>query len=58
MKVFAIVYEKSATGWGAYVPDLLGLGVAADTFEAADKLIREGIEFHLEGMALYGDSAG
>jgi predicted RNA binding protein YcfA (HicA-like mRNA interferase family) len=30
---YLVVYEKSATGWGAYAPDLLGLGVAAATLD-------------------------
>ncbi len=30
---YLVVYEKSPTGWGAYVPDLPGLGVAATTLE-------------------------
>ena len=50
-----MIYEKSESGWGAYVPDLPGLGVAADSLEEVKKLIREGIEFHLEGMKLHGE---
>ena len=26
---YLVIYEKSAEGWGAYAPDLPGLGVAA-----------------------------
>jgi predicted RNase H-like HicB family nuclease len=55
MKRFAVLYERSVTGWGAYVPDLPGLGVAAPTIEEVKKLIREAIEFHLEGMKAHGD---
>jgi len=55
MKRFAVIYEPSQGGWGAYVPDLPGLGVVADTLDEVKKLIREGIEFHLEGMKLHGD---
>ena len=55
MKQFAVIYEKSVSGWGAYVPDLPGLGVAAPTIEEVKKLIREGIEFHLEGIKAHGD---
>jgi predicted RNase H-like HicB family nuclease len=50
------IYEKSATGWGAYAPDLPGLGVAAKTLDEAKDLIREAIEFHLEGMRQHGDA--
>ena len=47
---YAIVIEKGATSYGAYVPDLPGCVAAADTREEAVRLIREAIEFHLEGM--------
>lgn len=50
MKEYAAVFEKTATGWSAYVPDLPGLGVAAQTLEEAEQLLREGIEFHLQGL--------
>jgi predicted RNase H-like HicB family nuclease len=50
MKEFAVVIEKAANGWSAYVPDLPGLGVAAATIEETERLIREGIEFHIEGL--------
>jgi predicted RNase H-like HicB family nuclease len=50
MMQYAVVFEKTSTGWSAYAPDLPGLGVAAATIEEAETLIREGIEFHLEGL--------
>ena len=52
---YLIVYEKSATGWGAYAPDLPGLGVAGATLDEVKQLIREAIDFHLEGMRQHGD---
>ena len=52
---YLVVYEKSPTGWGAYVPDLPGLGVAAATLEEVKELIREAVEFHVEGMREHGD---
>lgn len=50
MMQYAVVFEKTSTGWSAYAPDLPGLGIAAATIEEAETLIREGIEFHLEGL--------
>ena len=50
MKEYAAVFEKTSNGWSAYAPDLPGLGVAAETFEETEKLLREGIEFHIEGL--------
>jgi len=50
MMQYAVVFEKTSTGWSAYAPDLPGLGVAASTFEETERLIKEGIEFHIEGL--------
>lgn len=55
MKQYAVVFEKTATGWSAYAPDLPGLGVAGTTFEETQQLIREGILFHIEGLMTDGD---
>lgn len=52
---YLVVYEKSASSWGAYVPDLPGLGVAATTLDKVKELIREALEFHIEGMREHGD---
>ncbi len=52
---YLVIYEKSETGWGAYAPDLPGLGVAGETLAEVKSLIREAIEFHLEGMRQQGD---
>lgn len=50
MKEYAVVFEKTSNGWSACVPDLPGLGVAADSYGKTETLIREGIEFHIQGM--------
>ena len=47
---YAIVIERSSNGFGAYVPDLPGCVTAAETEAEVRELIREAIEFHLEGM--------
>ena len=52
---YVVVYEKSASGWGAYVPDLPGLGAAGTTLEKVKQLIRQAMDFHLEGMREHGD---
>jgi predicted RNase H-like HicB family nuclease len=52
---FAVVFEVTETGWSAYAPDLLGLGVAGGTLEETEQLIREGIEFHIEGSRADGE---
>ena len=52
---YAVIFEKSRTGYGAYVPDLPGCVAAAAALEETDKLIREAIEIHLEGMREDGE---
>ncbi|MFZ1321471.1 MAG: type II toxin-antitoxin system HicB family antitoxin [Ignavibacteria bacterium] len=51
---YTIVIEKSKTGFGAYVPDLPGCVAVAKTKQEVKELIKDGIEFHLEGMKLNG----
>ena len=49
-KRYAIVIEKSVTGFSVYVPDLPGCIAVAENFEEAKCLIQEAIKLHLEGM--------
>ncbi len=50
MKRYAVVLENAGTNWAAYVPDLPGCVATGDTKEETEQLIREAIQFHLEGM--------
>lgn len=50
MKDYLVIYEKAGKNWSAYVPDLPGCVAAGDTREEVARLIREAIEFHIEGM--------
>jgi predicted RNase H-like HicB family nuclease len=52
---YAVVIEKGETSFGAYVPDLPGCVAVGETREEALTLIREAIEFHLEGMREDGE---
>lgn len=47
---YAIVIEPSESGFGAYVPDLPGCVAVGQTLAETEALIREAIEFHLEGL--------
>jgi predicted RNase H-like HicB family nuclease len=47
---YLVVLEKGATSYGAYVPDLPGCVAAAESRDEVLGLIREAIEFHLEGL--------
>ncbi len=57
MTIWGVVYERTSTGWSAYVPALPGLGVAAETRAEVERVIREGIAFHLEGLVEDGLTA-
>lgn len=47
---YTVIIEKGKTSFGAYVPDLPGCVAAGQTAEEVRRLIREAIEFHLEGL--------
>jgi predicted RNase H-like HicB family nuclease len=47
---YAVVIEQSELNYAAYVPDLPGCVATAETVEQVEALIREAIEFHLEGL--------
>jgi predicted RNase H-like HicB family nuclease len=47
---YAIVIEKGETSYGAYVPDLPGCVAVGETVEEVEQLIREAIQFHIEGL--------
>ena len=53
---YTVIYEKSEHGYGAYVPDLPGLGVVAVTLEETRKLILEGIPAHIRAMRDHGEA--
>jgi predicted RNase H-like HicB family nuclease len=53
---YLVIYEKSHTGWGAYAPDLPGSGVTGKTLDEVKELIREAVEFHLEGLRENGET--
>ena len=47
---YVVVYEKSQTGWAAYVPDLPGVVTTGHSKEEVRSLIQEAVEFHLDGL--------
>jgi predicted RNase H-like HicB family nuclease len=51
MRDYLVIFERGKDGgWGAYAPDLPGLGVAAETREEVADLIREGITIYLNEL--------
>lgn len=47
---YMVIIEKGETSYGAYVPDLPGCVAVSETREEVLELIKEAIEFHLEGL--------
>jgi predicted RNase H-like HicB family nuclease len=47
---YAVVIEKAAENYAAYVPDLPGCIATGTTVAETESLIREAIEFHLAGL--------
>ena len=52
---YAVIFEKGARNYSAYVPDLPGCVAAGKTLKQTQRLIREAIELHLQGMREDGD---
>lgn len=52
---YAIVVEKSPRNYSAYVPDLPGCIAAGATKAQVVRMIREAIEFHIEGLREHGE---
>lgn len=51
---YLIILEPTDNGFSAYSPDLDGCVAAGDDREETITLMREAIEFHLEGLAAEG----
>jgi predicted RNase H-like HicB family nuclease len=52
---YVVILEEGESSFGAYVPDLPGCVAAAETKEEVLDLIREAIEFHIEGLPEKGN---
>ena len=52
---YAVIYEKSANGYGAYTPDLPGCAAVGATLDATKRRIEGCIEMHLAGMREDGE---
>ena len=47
---YTIIIEEGENSFGAYVSDLPGCIAVGETEEEVRELIKEAIEFHIEGM--------
>ena len=52
---YVVVFERTSNNYCAYAPDLPGLGAAHKTWDGIQAMIKEAIEFHIEGLQLDGD---
>jgi len=52
---YRVVIGKGESGYGARAPDLPGCIAAGETLEKVVELIREAIEFHIEGLVKAGE---
>lgn len=50
MKKYLVIFEKTDSGYSAYVPDLPGCVASGPDKESVEKLIYEAIIFHIEGL--------
>ena len=50
MNRYLIVIEETETGYSAYSPDLGGCVATGTTREEVEKMMKEAIEFHLDGL--------
>ncbi len=55
MTKYIVFFEPTNNGFSAHLPDLPGCVAAASTLEETRQLIREAIEFHVEGMRMNGE---
>ncbi len=53
---YAVLFEKTDTGYSANVPDLPGCVAAGPTLQETTDLIRTAIKMHLAGIAEDGEA--
>lgn len=53
---YMVVVERGPSSWGAHVPDLPGCVAVGDSREEVIQLIREAIDFHIEGLKEEGEA--
>ncbi|HSO53253.1 MAG TPA: type II toxin-antitoxin system HicB family antitoxin [Actinomycetes bacterium] len=55
MSGYGVIIEHGDSSFGAYTPELPGLGVAGDSLEEVERLIREAIPLHIESLRAQGE---
>jgi predicted RNase H-like HicB family nuclease len=56
MTKYAVVIERTAAGYRAYVPDLPGCSAVAANRDELDQLIAEAITLHIESLREHGET--
>ena len=54
---YAVLFEQTATGYSAHVPDLPGCIAAGPGLSETTELIRQALRLHLAGMREDGEAA-
>lgn len=57
MKEYTVIYERGDHNWSAYAPDLPGCIATGKTRGETEMMMREAVEFHIEGLRRRGQSA-
>jgi len=52
---YVVIYEQTSNNYCAYLPDFPGCVCAAQTWQEIKGMVREALEFHIEGMIQHGD---
>ena len=47
---YLIIVEETSTGYSSYSPDLDGCVATGSTKEEVERVMKEAMEFHLEGL--------
>ena len=55
MSRYLVIIEESATGFSAFLPDLPGCIATGATRDEVEQSMREGVEFHLDGLRESGE---
>ena len=55
MSDYLVIFERTGTGYSAYVPDLPGCITTGDTLEETRRNMEEAINGHLAVMREFGD---
>ena len=53
---YAIVIERTKTGYSAYAPDVPGCGATGKTVRQVKRMLTEALELHIESLREHGEA--